>query len=369
MNRQTRMAKTLLVSAMAAALGLPASAAFADEHGMREELNTLRDRVAELEATQTHQPATIATGNWSDAVTVGGSVAVDAYHEDYENENHSDIIISDASLWAEAEIAENVTALILFYYEDGYGSPEVDEATIAYSPNDTLTFTAGRTYLPFGVFETNMVSDPLTLDIGETREDILMVGAEMDGIYGSAYVFNGDMEKAGQDDLISNYGFNLGYYWEQGDASFDVGVDWINSIQDTDGLEWTYNEVFGTNTIHDRISGIGVHANGRYGPFSVITEYVGALKDLGGKGTNTEIKAWNLEAGYDFIFSGMDSTVAVGYQKTSEAEYFDLPEKRVIGAISMEVMENTTLAFEYKHDTDYYGEDTNTGTAQVAVEF
>jgi hypothetical protein len=65
----------------------------------------------------------------------------------------------------------------------------------------------------------------------------------------------------------------------------------------------------------------------------------------------------------------MDSTVALGYQETTEALYFDLPETRVLGAVSMEVMPNTMLAFEYKRDTDYFGEESDTGTAQVAVEF
>jgi hypothetical protein len=369
MNQQPKRSTTLLATAMATALAMPIGVSFANEANLHSELQMLRDRVTQLEAEQQQEPASIATGNWSDAVSVGGYVEVEAAYHSNDYEDSSDIIISDAELWAEAEIAENVSAMILFYYEDGYDAPDVDEATIAYSPNDALTFTAGRTYLPFGVFETNMISDPITLEVGETREDLLMVGADMDGIYGSAYVFNGDIEELGEDDAISNYGVNLGYYWEQDEASVDVGVDWINSIQDTDGLEWTYGEVFEIEAVDEKVSGLALHANARYGPFSLITEYVGAMKDLAGKGTNTQLKAWSLEAGYDFIFGGMDSTVALGYQETTEALYFDLPETRVLGAVSMEVMPNTMLAFEYKRDTDYFGEESDTGTAQVAVEF
>jgi len=273
-------------------------------------------------------------------------------------------------MWVEAEIAENVSAMVLFYYEDGYDSPDVDEATITFSSGGgmPLSFTAGRTYLPFGSYETNMISDPLSLEIGEIREDILMVNFEADGFYGGAYIFNGDIEEDGSDNLIENYGFNMGYLWEQDKASIDIGLDWINSIEDTDGIEWVLND-YGISSVTERTQGIAVHANGQFGPISVFTEYVGALDDLAGDNTNTKIKAWNLEAGYNFVLGGMDSTVALAYQETSEAVDLYLPEERIVGAVSMEVMDSTTLAFEYKKDKDYYGENTHTGTAQVAVEF
>ena len=67
----------------------------------------------------------------------------------------------------------------------------------------------------------------------------------------------------------------------------------------------------------------------------------------------TEPRAWNIEAGYNFNIANMESTVAVGYQGSDEALGLGLPERRTIAALSMEVYENTTLSFEYAHDSDY----------------
>jgi len=47
--------------------------------------------------------------------------------------------------------------------------------------------TAGKMYVPFGNFESNMIQDPVTLEIGETRESAGQVGFEHSGFYGSAY--------------------------------------------------------------------------------------------------------------------------------------------------------------------------------------
>jgi len=35
--------------------------------------------------------------------------------------------------------------------------------------------TAGQLYVPFGAFETGLISDPLTLEIGETRESTVLL--------------------------------------------------------------------------------------------------------------------------------------------------------------------------------------------------
>ncbi len=73
-----------------------------------------------------------------------------------------------------------------------------------------MIFTGGRFTVPFGSYETNMISDPLTLEIGETGEDALMVGFEAAGFYGSFYVFNGDTNEGGGDENIEHFGATVG---------------------------------------------------------------------------------------------------------------------------------------------------------------
>jgi len=71
-----------------------------------------------------------------------------------------------------------------------------------------LYITAGQIYVPFGAYETNMVSEPLTLELGETRETSLQVGFVKGDFAGSVYAFNGDNEKNG-DSKIKSWGANL----------------------------------------------------------------------------------------------------------------------------------------------------------------
>ncbi len=68
--------------------------------------------------------------------------------------------------------------------------------------------------MPFGNFESNMISDPVTLTLAETREDVVQVGFGTEGgFYDSAYFFNGDTDKSkdnvyssADNDHIDNYG-------------------------------------------------------------------------------------------------------------------------------------------------------------------
>ena len=94
------------------------------------------------------------------------------------------------------------------------------------------------------------------------------------------------------------------------------------------------------------------------------------------RGSGAEPSAFNTEVGYGFTIAGKDAAVAVAYQETGEAVALGLPEKRFAAAISVDVMENTALSFEWAHDDDYSTSDGGTGenggdtvTAQLAVEF
>ena len=69
------------------------------------------------------------------------------------------------------------------------------------------------------------------------------------------------------------------------------------------------------------------------------------------------------------ILGGKPSTFAIGYQTTNEAQNLGLAEKRLAAALSVEIMDNTGLSFEFAKDTSYADEDTNTFTGKLAVEF
>lgn len=67
--------------------------------------------------------------------------------------------------------------------------------------------------------------------------------------------------------------------------------------------------------------------------------------------------------------------MGVAWQGTKEALALELPETRVLAAISVEIFENTALSLEYAHDEDYStseggsGDDADTFTLQLATSF
>ena len=69
----------------------------------------------------------------------------------------------------------------------------------------------GQMYVPFGTYNTNMVSAPLTRILGRTHERALLVGFQQQGataVYGSGYIFRGD-SFTGATNRLSNGGLNL----------------------------------------------------------------------------------------------------------------------------------------------------------------
>lgn len=112
----------------------------------------------------------------------------------------------------------------------------------------------------------------------------------------------------------------------------------------------------------------------------MIGEYVGAgehfhTDELDWQGAGAEPSAWHIEAAYGFTLGGKDSTFALGYQGTDEALGLELPESRLLAALSVDVMKNTRLSLEFAHDEDYGEEEggsggaSNSATLQLAVEF
>lgn len=362
-----------------------------DTEEMMRMIIELKKRVEELEdqlaqqSQRVEQVETMAKEEKSESPDAGniefhGLVEVEATSgEDQTGTDGSDITLATVELGVDFSVFNNwVSGSVVALYEDNDTDDlEIDQAfiTIGNTEEYPLYLSAGRMYVPFGNFETNLISDPLTLEIGETREDAIHFGFEKSGWYGSAYVFNGDMDETG-DDEIENYGSNFGYKIEHEDASFDVGVSWVNSIGDSDGLEDTV-----TGPLEDYVAAYGLHAVYRNGPWSFIGEVISATEnfqaaELPWKSRGAEPSAYNLEVGYDFeAFAGRESNVAFSIQGTDESVALELPEKKLLAGFNIEIYKYTVLAFEFAHAEDYSindggtGKDGNAVTLQLAVEF
>jgi len=330
---------------------------------------------------------------------LGGLIELEAFSkEDYDDSETSDVSLATVELSMDVYPTDWSHGRLVFLYEEDEEDDHVvvDEGTITLGNMDTFpaTVAIGKKYLPFGSYLTSTISDPLTLEMGETSDSAMQIDFQVMGMYGSAYVFNGDISELGEDDKIDAYGAALGFANVTESFSYDVGVEWINNIGDTDGIGDYLSDVV-NDEIEDYVDGFSAHMLMSYGPVNFFAEYVGALQsfelaelDFRGKGARPE--AWSFEIGYNTELLNRDALFSIGYQATEEALALALPEERYLVAMSLGVFGNTTLSLEWSHDEDYdegdfsatcldddgnvagcngSDKDADTVTMQLAVEF
>jgi hypothetical protein len=308
----------------------------------------------------------------------GGIEAEAGTENGYGDENTSDITLATVWLGLGAKVCEWAVAnVVLLWEEDDTGQVEVDEGIITLGNLERSPFylTAGKFAVPFGTYETTMISDPLTLEIGETPQSAVQVGLEHPtGLSASVYTFNGDIDEDGEDDTINCFGANIGFGLDAGRFGLEIGAGWINNIADSDGLGgWINDSGF---TLKDYAGGFTGHVIVTFVPFMVISEYVAATDDI--EFTNSPKweapSAYNIEIGYTFELTGKESTLGIAYQGTNNCGGI-FPQTRLIASIGVCLVENVGVALEYAHDEDYDVSDGGTGdeadivTVQLVLEF
>ena len=326
---------------------------------VNDKLNDLHKRLHNMEISEKNANAN---------TQIHGVVEVEyGSTEDYAGESSSDIVLATVEIAIETKINNNVSAQISLLHEEDDTPLEIDVGIInIHDENSPVSVHLGQMYVPFGAFDSNMVSDPLTLELGETRESAIQINYDNNGIAAGFYIFNGDIEEGTDEDKVTKFGATLGY----SNDNLTVGLDYISSISDT---------LVGSPVIAE-VAGISAHATYSMESFSVIFEYLGAMdtydnSEISYKGTGAQPISANVEFALDMPIAGNDSTIAFAYQTTDEALDLEQPETRIMFAVSSEIYESTSLAFEVFQDSDYdtasggSDETANTFTVQLAVEF
>ncbi|MES9868743.1 MAG: LbtU family siderophore porin [Sedimenticola sp.] len=302
---------------------------------------------------------------WFQKVGIGGAIEVEANSVSTDGSpDTSDVVAATVELGITAQVNDWVSAEFVAKYSEDTDNADadsdndfnVDTAMVAIANPDANWFVnAGHYTMPFGAYSTNMLADPLTLNMGETGDTAIEVGIDNDGLGASIYIFQGDNETE-----TNSFGAQITYSTEGENFSFTGHLGYINNIGETDGISGDSNET----------AGWVVSAELTTGPFTVIGEYITASDNVSALG-NAEPSAYNLEVGYGFDVAGMPATIALGVQGTDEASHsgVDLAEERVIGAFTLEIQEGTTVGLEFINDEAYDGTETDTVTGKLAVEF
>jgi hypothetical protein len=337
------------------------------EQGLQQQTGELEEKDRHLEKLQAQQEMTSheADKTWFQDVELAGLIEVEASSVSAEEgEDSSDINVATVELGIISQVNDWVGAEILLLYEedsDNNGDLNIDTALITLAdPAGNWFLKAGRSTLPFGVYATQMISDPITLELGETDDTAVEFGYHRRGLSASLFVFQGD-----QSDKVDSVGAQLGFGAEVDGLVYDINLGYLNNLAESnlivDGA-WV--------TDNDKIPAWTLSAVMTRGGWTLIGEYLsatGEFVDAGGE----QPSAFNLEAAYGFEVVSKPASLALGYQASDDAanDNWGLPEKRLVGSFSMELLAGTRLGVEYRRDQDYASANTDTLTGQLAVEF
>ncbi|MBU4353036.1 MAG: LbtU family siderophore porin [Nanoarchaeota archaeon] len=317
-----------------------------------------------------------------DGIEFGGAIEVEASYERFrpekgESESSSDLTVGTVEFAVDASITDRLRAHVLFEYEDG-GAVVVDEAIIHFQAEEVCIpdlsckspwyANVGKLNVPFGYFESHFISDPLTKELGDTKETAVIVGVHHSLMNVAAGVFNGDVDKAGNDDHVESY-LAAGMFTLPEEIvpnlSLMAGVSYISNIADSDGLTDFLYEEFGMDTIEAYVGGLSAFLSFSFEDrYFFETEYVGASEAFK-ENRNFEPKAWNFE----FAFRPVeDFEIAIGYGVSKDALNF-LPEMQIGSVAIYKIFENTSISLEYIYRVFENDDEVTKLTTQLAVEF
>ena len=303
---------------------------------MEQRIKYLEERVASQDQMIVDKESEIAglSDGWFNSVEIGGVIELELVSESPAGEDSTiSAGVGKAELGIAAAINDEWGGEIVVKDDDGI---VLDAAIVTYEPGGGLSAAMGQQTLPFGVYGTNLVSDPLTKKLGETAHPSLVLSGEAAPFGWSLFTYYVDDEET-----IDGFGLGVGTAMEGDDSAFGIDVAWISNIGDSDGLSGMFD---------DDVGGLSASARGSMGPVSAIVELVAAS---GSGGSGAEPSAWHAEAAYSFDLIGREAALAVGAGGTSDAAATELPETRMLLGVSVGIADGIGLGIEWSQSEGY----------------
>ena len=347
------------------------SSAWADHPDTQTEIANLKRRIEQLEKHDIDHPQqSFSLINGQSGLSLTGLVEVEGSYEKFEGgDDSSDLALATVELGIEASLNELVHAHVLLLWEDGDDDVNIDEAVISLTAprpvlGHELTLHAGRLYLPFGNFNTNMISDGLTLDLAETRDSAVLLEFSCDKMTSKLAVFNGDTDSNDNDDHVDSW---VAAIEIQPHSALTLGASYMNDLAESD------IELVGDSSLygHD-VPAAGAYVNVAIGAWSFDAEIISALRHFdaptvaGGEDlSGDQPRAWTVELGWQ---PTKDLLLATRYE---QEEDFQDDAVRYGMTTSYALYDQVMVAVEYLHD-DAKGDEgvpTHVGTVQLALSF
>jgi len=206
-----------------------------------------------------------------------------------------------------------------------------------------------------------MVSDPLTLDLGETNDTAAVIALEGERWSLSLGAFNGGTDARGDDDQIDSLVAALEF---EPSEELSFGLSYLSDLAESDIGLVADSTLYGSST-----PAAAAFISATLGPFGFEVEALGALEDFDqpliglSDLTGDRPLAWNLEA----VWMATDRTQFAARIEGANDFQGDLMRYGVTGSCG--IFENTVVALEYLYADPETDPASHTLTGQLAFEF
>ena len=304
----------------------------------------------------------------SDQLEVFGNVEVQygAIRGDVDHEYGT--ALSTAAVGAKVKPNDKFDVTASWLYEENLHSVEtpldIDEAYATWHAlaDEKLDISAGKKYLPFGSYTSAMISDPLTLQLGETRRDaVLQANGKNGNLSATGYIFEGKSTKpADEGDHKNGFGLGLGYENDK----VGGGIHYMSNLAESDN--------FDPKDVARKIPAVSIHGQAELGRVTVIGEHLMATKSFQEGDLDEEIttaakpSATQLEANLDL---NNERVLAVAWNQTRNAEEIGLAKQFYGVTYGQPLFKDLTGAVELSEAKDYDNAKARALTLQLSYEF
>ncbi len=252
-----------------------------------------------------------------------------------------------------------------------------------------LYVSIGEMYVPYGRYGSLMLTTPITQSLARTKSDTAMVGFYRNGLYATAFGYNG-AQTSGSTDVIKQGGADVGYQYSFGpnaSNSVTVGTSFETNLADSQGLQDTGAESENTdhfpgfaynnsNNIQHRVPAYAAYGTVIYGNWTALASFVTAVEafassdlaygNTGGELAGATPKALHTELDYTIHVWNKPFTFGADYDRSWQALAANVPQQSFTADIQVSWFRNTVEQIEYRHDDDYGSNKSADGAGSTA---
>ncbi len=267
------------------------------------------------------------------------------YRNKDSDEINFDNTLLSFDLNLEANLYKNLSGIIDFNWDGN--TPDkisIDEAYLKF--DSKINIKGGKLYLPFGDFETNFISDPLTQELGEIRDKSISVEINFKNLILKPFIFKPSIKNRN-----NNLGWGFSFKFDKEfqnveDSAIEIQFSYINTTSDNDN----FKDFLSDNNLHkveNFFNGISVFFKFEYKNFAFIGEIVKYVKSVYVEKRFKPL-SWNFELGYNL----KKVNIALRYEGSKDTAFIDeelFMNKQYGISVSIEIFKNINLSFEFLH--------------------